>query len=71
MALIYRRNPILRHTSGALYAPLLPLPYEVSAPGEWCPGSSPLDGMGWIRGKNPNALTAGNQESSRALEGET
>ncbi|XP_069884084.1 pleckstrin homology domain-containing family H member 3 isoform X3 [Dipodomys merriami] len=33
VALIYLRNPILRHTSGALYAPLLPLPYEVSAPG--------------------------------------
>ncbi|XP_073901872.1 pleckstrin homology domain-containing family H member 3 isoform X5 [Castor canadensis] len=39
VALIYRRNPILRHTSGALYAPLLPLPYEVSAPG---PGYAPL-----------------------------
>lgn len=38
MALIYRRNPILRHTSGALYAPLLPLPYGVSAPGEWWHG---------------------------------
>ncbi|XP_054173274.1 pleckstrin homology domain-containing family H member 3 isoform X5 [Homo sapiens] len=33
VALIYLRNPILRHTSGALYAPLLPLPYGVSAPG--------------------------------------
>ncbi|XP_005875775.1 PREDICTED: pleckstrin homology domain-containing family H member 3 isoform X2 [Myotis brandtii] len=39
VALIYRRNPILRHTSGALYAPLLPLPYGVSAPG---PGYAPL-----------------------------
>ncbi|XP_052052468.1 pleckstrin homology domain-containing family H member 3 isoform X2 [Apodemus sylvaticus] len=39
VALIYRRNPILRHTSSALYAPLLPLPYEVSAPG---PGYAPL-----------------------------
>uniref|UniRef100_A0A452VM08 Pleckstrin homology, MyTH4 and FERM domain containing H3 n=1 Tax=Ursus maritimus TaxID=29073 RepID=A0A452VM08_URSMA len=44
VALIYRRNPILRHTSGTLYAPLLPLPYGVSAPGEWWHGSSPLDG---------------------------
>ncbi|XP_058301707.1 pleckstrin homology domain-containing family H member 3 isoform X3 [Hylobates moloch] len=39
VALIYLRNPILRHTSGALYAPLLPLPYGVSAPG---PGYAPL-----------------------------
>ncbi|KAB1266332.1 Pleckstrin homology domain-containing family H member 3, partial [Camelus dromedarius] len=39
VALIYQRNPILRHTSGALYAPLLPLPYGVSAPG---PGYAPL-----------------------------
>ncbi|XP_011379492.1 pleckstrin homology domain-containing family H member 3 isoform X5 [Pteropus alecto] len=39
VALIYHRNPILRHTSGALYAPLLPLPYGVSAPG---PGYAPL-----------------------------
>ncbi|XP_015426042.1 PREDICTED: pleckstrin homology domain-containing family H member 3 isoform X2 [Myotis davidii] len=39
VALIYRRNPILRHTSGALYAPLLPLPYGASAPG---PGYAPL-----------------------------
>ncbi|KAJ1072159.1 hypothetical protein K5549_015894, partial [Capra hircus] len=39
VALIYRRNPILRHTSGALYAPLLPLPYGVTAPG---PGYAPL-----------------------------
>ncbi|XP_053424859.1 pleckstrin homology domain-containing family H member 3 isoform X2 [Nycticebus coucang] len=39
VALIYRRNPILRHTTGALYAPLLPLPYGVSAPG---PGYAPL-----------------------------
>uniref|UniRef100_A0A452QT67 Pleckstrin homology domain-containing family H member 3 n=1 Tax=Ursus americanus TaxID=9643 RepID=A0A452QT67_URSAM len=39
VALIYRRNPILRHTSGTLYAPLLPLPYGVSAPG---PGYAPL-----------------------------
>ncbi|KAG8512861.1 Pleckstrin homology domain-containing family H member 3 [Galemys pyrenaicus] len=39
VALIYRRNPILRHTNGALYAPLLPLPYGVSAPG---PGYAPL-----------------------------
>ncbi|KAF4012630.1 hypothetical protein G4228_003272 [Cervus hanglu yarkandensis] len=39
VALIYRRNPILRHTSGALYAPLLPLPYGVSTPG---PGYAPL-----------------------------
>ncbi|XP_016057498.1 PREDICTED: pleckstrin homology domain-containing family H member 3, partial [Miniopterus natalensis] len=39
VALIYRRNPILRHTSGSLYAPLLPLPYGVSAPG---PGYAPL-----------------------------
>lgn len=44
MALIYRRNPILRHTSGALYAPLLPLPYGVSAPGEWRHGPGPSDG---------------------------
>ncbi|XP_074079944.1 pleckstrin homology domain-containing family H member 3 isoform X2 [Macrotis lagotis] len=33
VALIYRRNPILRHTSSALYAPLLPLPYGVGPPG--------------------------------------
>ncbi|XP_021496872.1 pleckstrin homology domain-containing family H member 3 isoform X3 [Meriones unguiculatus] len=39
VALIYRRNPILRHTSNALYAPLLPLPYDVNAPG---PGYAPL-----------------------------
>ncbi|XP_051680946.2 pleckstrin homology domain-containing family H member 3 isoform X5 [Oryctolagus cuniculus] len=39
VALIYHRNPILRHTSGALYAPLLPLPYGGSAPG---PGYAPL-----------------------------
>uniref|UniRef100_A0A8C2VXS2 Pleckstrin homology, MyTH4 and FERM domain containing H3 n=1 Tax=Chinchilla lanigera TaxID=34839 RepID=A0A8C2VXS2_CHILA len=39
VALIYRRNPILRHTSGALYAPLLPLPYGGGAPG---PGYAPL-----------------------------
>ncbi|XP_014646084.1 PREDICTED: pleckstrin homology domain-containing family H member 3 [Ceratotherium simum simum] len=39
VALIYRRNPILRHTSGALYAPLLPLPYGASPPG---PGYAPL-----------------------------
>lgn len=39
VALIYHRNPILRHTSGALYAPLLPLPYGVSSPG---PGYAPL-----------------------------
>ncbi|XP_019522582.1 PREDICTED: pleckstrin homology domain-containing family H member 3 isoform X1 [Hipposideros armiger] len=39
VALIYHRNPILRHTSGALYAPLLPLPYGVSTPG---PGYAPL-----------------------------
>uniref|UniRef100_A0A8C9PLP3 Pleckstrin homology domain-containing family H member 3 n=1 Tax=Spermophilus dauricus TaxID=99837 RepID=A0A8C9PLP3_SPEDA len=39
VALIYRRNPILRHTSGALYAPLLPLPYGINAPG---PGYAPL-----------------------------
>lgn len=44
MALIYRRNPILRHTSGALYAPLLPLPYGASSPGEWCQRPNPLDG---------------------------
>lgn len=43
VALIYRRNPILRHTSGALYAPLLPLPYGVSAPGEWCQLPDPLN----------------------------
>ncbi|GAB5581095.1 pleckstrin homology domain-containing family H member 3 isoform X1 [Prionailurus iriomotensis] len=43
VALIYRRNPILRHTSGALYAPLLPLPYGVSAPDAWeGPGYAPL-----------------------------
>ncbi|XP_045155387.1 pleckstrin homology domain-containing family H member 3 [Echinops telfairi] len=39
VALIYHRNPILRHTSGALYAPLLPLPYGANAPG---PGYAPL-----------------------------
>ncbi|XP_058532225.1 pleckstrin homology domain-containing family H member 3 isoform X3 [Ochotona princeps] len=39
VALIYQQNPILRHTSGALYAPLLPLPYGVSSPG---PGYAPL-----------------------------
>ncbi|XP_063107674.1 pleckstrin homology domain-containing family H member 3 isoform X2 [Cavia porcellus] len=39
VALIYRRNPILRHTSGALYAPLLPLPYGGGTPG---PGYAPL-----------------------------
>ncbi|XP_020828416.1 pleckstrin homology domain-containing family H member 3 isoform X5 [Phascolarctos cinereus] len=39
VALIYRRNPILRHTSSALYAPLLPLPYGVGPPG---PGYAPL-----------------------------
>uniref|UniRef100_F6TWG4 Pleckstrin homology, MyTH4 and FERM domain containing H3 n=1 Tax=Callithrix jacchus TaxID=9483 RepID=F6TWG4_CALJA len=39
VALIYLRNPILRHTSGALYAPLLPLPYGVNTPG---PGYAPL-----------------------------
>ncbi|XP_055982900.1 pleckstrin homology domain-containing family H member 3 isoform X1 [Sorex fumeus] len=39
VALIYHRNPILRHTNGALYAPLLPLPYGVSSPG---PGYAPL-----------------------------
>lgn len=44
MALIYRRNPILRHTSGALCTPLLPLPYGVTAPGEWCHGPSHQDG---------------------------
>ncbi|XP_074117706.1 pleckstrin homology domain-containing family H member 3 isoform X1 [Sminthopsis crassicaudata] len=33
VALIYLRNPILRHTSSALYAPLLPLPYGVGPPG--------------------------------------
>ncbi|XP_072502654.1 pleckstrin homology domain-containing family H member 3 isoform X2 [Notamacropus eugenii] len=39
VALIYRRNPILRHTSSALYAPLLPLPYGIGPPG---PGYAPL-----------------------------
>ncbi|KAM9002325.1 pleckstrin homology domain-containing family H member 3-like isoform 5-T5 [Sarcophilus harrisii] len=39
VALIYLRNPILRHTSSALYAPLLPLPYGVGPPG---PGYAPL-----------------------------
>ncbi|XP_038610746.1 pleckstrin homology domain-containing family H member 3 [Tachyglossus aculeatus] len=39
VALIYRRNPILRHTSGVLYAPLLPLPYGGGPPG---PGYAPL-----------------------------
>ncbi|KAM6174522.1 pleckstrin homology domain-containing family H member 3 [Erethizon dorsatum] len=39
VALIYLRNPILRHTSGALYAPLLPLPYGGGTPG---PGYAPL-----------------------------
>ncbi|XP_068923732.1 pleckstrin homology domain-containing family H member 3 isoform X3 [Petaurus breviceps papuanus] len=39
VALIYRRNPILRHTNSALYAPLLPLPYGAGPPG---PGYAPL-----------------------------